>query len=88
MKHLKCLCLLRPTKQNINNLISELKNPKYGQYYLYFTNVIEKMEVKSLAENDEQEVVRDVIEFFADYVAVGQHVFSMNLPNCGEVNNE
>jgi vacuolar protein sorting-associated protein 45 len=63
-----------------------LKNPKYGQYYLYFTNIIEKMEVKSLAENDEQEVVRDIHEFFADYVAVGQHVYSMNLPKCGEVN--
>lgn len=34
MKHLKCLCLLRPTKQNILNLTRELKNPKYGQYYL------------------------------------------------------
>ena len=34
MKHLKCLCLIRPTKQNIENLKRELKNPKYGQYYI------------------------------------------------------
>jgi vacuolar protein sorting-associated protein 45 len=50
-----------------------------------FTNSIEKMDVKSLAENDEQEVVREVHEFFADFVSIGQHVFSMNLPNCSEV---
>jgi vacuolar protein sorting-associated protein 45 len=88
MKHLKCLCLIRPTKQNVMNLIRELKNPKYGTYYLYFTNCIEKMDVKSLAENDEQEVIREVQEFFADYIAVNQHVFSINIPKCGEVTNE
>ena len=113
MKHLKCLCLLRPTKQNLFNLIQELKQPRYGQYYiceyiqlrrpltlqkksvkfvwtqskLDFTNIIEKMDIKSLAENDEQEVVREVQEFFADYIALGQHVFSMNIPKCGEVAN-
>ncbi len=43
------------------------------------------MDVKSLAENDEQEVVREVQEYYADYVALGQHVFSINLPKCGEV---
>lgn len=43
------------------------------------------MDIKSLAENDEQEVVREVQEFFVDYVALGQHVFSMGIPKCGEV---
>lgn len=85
IKHLKCLCLIRPTKQNILNLIRELKNPKYGQYYLYFTNAIDRMDVKSLAENDEQEVIREVQEFYADYMAVSQHVFSINIPKCGEI---
>lgn len=86
MKHLKCLCFIRPTKQNISNLIRELKNPKYNQYYLYFTNAIDRMDIKSLAENDDQEVIREVQEFFADYIAVSQHVFSINIPRCGEVN--
>lgn len=43
------------------------------------------MDVKTLAESDEQEVVREVQEFFCDYVALGHHVFSINIPNCGEV---
>jgi vacuolar protein sorting-associated protein 45 len=41
--------------------------------------------VKYLAENDEQEVVREVQEYFADYLAVNQHVFTINLPKCGIV---
>lgn len=53
--------------------------------WIDFTNVIEKMDVKSLAEIDEQEVVREVQEYFCDYVAVNTHVFSMNIPSCGEV---
>lgn len=43
------------------------------------------MDVKTLAESDEQEVVREVQEFFCDFVALGHHVFSINIPNCGEV---
>lgn len=43
------------------------------------------MDLKMLAENDEQEVVREVQEVFADYLAIGQHVFSVNTPKCGEV---
>lgn len=41
------------------------------------------MDIKSLADSDEQEVVREVQEFFTDYLAVNQHVFSLNIPKCG-----
>ena len=34
MKHLKCICFLRPTKDNIDLLGRELKSPKYGFYYI------------------------------------------------------
>jgi vacuolar protein sorting-associated protein 45 len=85
MQHLKCLCFLRPTKQNIQLIIREIKEPKYGQYYLYFTNTIEKMDLKLIAENDDHEVVRLVSEFFTDYCAINQHVFSFNLEKCYNV---
>jgi hypothetical protein len=47
---------------------------------LDFTNTIEKVDIKSLAENDEFELVREVQEYFADFLAVNQHVFSLNIP--------
>uniref|UniRef100_A0A8C8YL34 Vacuolar protein sorting-associated protein 45 n=1 Tax=Prolemur simus TaxID=1328070 RepID=A0A8C8YL34_PROSS len=46
MKHLKAICFLRPTK-----VLHKLS---------YFSNVISKSDVKSLAEADEQEVVAEV----------------------------
>nr|KAF6398382.1 vacuolar protein sorting 45-like protein [Rousettus aegyptiacus] len=60
MKHLKAICFLRPTKENVDHLIQELRRPKYSIYFIYFSNVISKSDVKSLAEADEQEVVAEV----------------------------
>ena len=34
MKHLKCICFLRPTRENVELLTKELKSPKYGFYYI------------------------------------------------------
>ena len=51
------------------------------------SNIIAKADIKTLAENDEQEVVREFEEFYADYLAVSPHLFSFNIPVCapGEV---
>ncbi|XP_077362359.1 vacuolar protein sorting-associated protein 45 [Festucalex cinctus] len=80
MKHLKAVCFLRPTKDNVEHLIQELRRPKYSVYFIYFSNVISKSEIKALAEADEQEVVAEVQEFYGDFIAVNPHVFSLNLP--------
>ncbi|XP_044305169.1 vacuolar protein sorting-associated protein 45 [Varanus komodoensis] len=82
MKHLKAICFLRPTKENVEYLIQELRRPKYSTYFIYFSNVISKSDVKSLAEADEQEVVAEVQEFYGDYIAANPHVFSFNIPVC------
>ncbi|XP_053225361.1 vacuolar protein sorting-associated protein 45 isoform X1 [Podarcis raffonei] len=82
MKHLKAICFLRPTKENVDYLIQELRRPKYSTYFIYFSNVISKSNVKSLAEADEQEVVAEVQEFYGDYIAVNPHVFSLNISVC------
>lgn len=82
MKHLKCISFLRPTKENVQLLSQELRIPKYGLYYIYFSNVISKQDVKVLAEADDHEVVREVQEFFGDYIAVNPHLFSLNIIGC------
>uniref|UniRef100_A0A8C6NZG4 Vacuolar protein sorting-associated protein 45 n=1 Tax=Nothobranchius furzeri TaxID=105023 RepID=A0A8C6NZG4_NOTFU len=79
MKHLKAICFLRPTKENVEHLIQELRKPKYSVYFIYFSNVISKSEIKALAEADEQEVVAEVQEFYGDFIAVNPHLFSLNL---------
>lgn len=34
MRHLRCLCFLRPSPDSIQCLIDELREPKYGEYNL------------------------------------------------------
>ncbi|XP_069796695.1 vacuolar protein sorting-associated protein 45 isoform X2 [Narcine bancroftii] len=60
MKHLKAICFLRPTRNNVVQLMNELRRPKYGQFFIYFSNVISKSDIKDLAEADEHEVVSEV----------------------------
>lgn len=83
MKHLKCIVFIRPTKDNVTLLSNELRNPRYGMYYIYFTNIIPKADIKALAECDEIEVVREVQEFYGDYLAISPHLFSLNIIGCG-----
>lgn len=84
MKHLNCIAFLRPTKENVELLAQELRMPKYGLYFIYFSNVISKQDVKILAEADDQEVVREVQEFYGDYIAVNPHLFSLNIVGCSQ----
>lgn len=34
MPHLKCICFLQPSEDSISSLELELREPKYGEYYL------------------------------------------------------
>jgi vacuolar protein sorting-associated protein 45 len=67
---LKCVVFVRPTPENVQLLIEELRSPRYVQYYicksldmnvlntfvcLDFSNIISKADIKLLAEADEHE---------------------------------
>lgn len=34
MAHMKCVCFLQPSDDSLEALETELKEPKYGEYYL------------------------------------------------------
>ncbi|TDZ28771.1 Mitochondrial translation optimization protein 1 [Colletotrichum spinosum] len=79
MRHLRCLCLVRPSSESIQLLIDELREPKYGEYHIYFTNVVKKSSLERLAEADDHEVVKLVQEHFADFIVVNPDLFSLGL---------
>lgn len=76
---LKCVVFVRPTPENIQLLIEELRSPRYVQYYiceisfhtqftcLDFSNIISKADVKLLAEADEHETVIFLLKFLSYY---------------------
>lgn len=80
LKYLKCIVFIRPTRENILRLSNELKSPKYGSYFIYFSNVIPRTDIKTLAECDESESVREVKEVYADFLSINANLFSLNIP--------
>ncbi|GME38246.1 vacuolar protein sorting-associated protein 45 [Neofusicoccum parvum] len=79
MRHLRCLCFVRPSPESIQFLIDELREPKYAEYNIYFSNIIRKSSLERLAEADDHEVVRAVHEYFADYLVINPDLMSLNL---------
>lgn len=79
MRHLRCLCFLRPSAESIQFLIDELRDPKYGEYNLYFSNVVKKSALERLAESDDHEVVRAVQEYFADFETINPDLVSIGI---------
>lgn len=79
MRHLRCLCVIRPSPESIQRLIDELREPRYGEYYLYFTNIVRKSSLERLAEADDYEVVKLVQEQFIDFIVVNPDLFSLGL---------
>ena len=56
----------------------ELADPRFGEYHLYFANVAPRAQLRELAESDDLEVVRQVQEFYADFVPVNDALFTLN----------
>ncbi|MCJ1458392.1 vacuolar protein sorting-associated protein 45 [Mycoblastus sanguinarius] len=79
MRHLRCICFVRPSPDSIQQLIDEFREPKYGEYAIYFSNVIRKSSLERLAEADNNEVVKAVQEYFADYIVINPDLFSLDL---------
>jgi len=79
MMHLKAIVFVRPTANNVKLLKSELRKPHYGEYHIFFSNIVKTTAIEELAQGDEHEVVRQVQEYFADYFAVVPSLFSLNI---------
>ncbi|KAI9676316.1 MAG: vacuolar protein sorting-associated protein 45 [Bathelium mastoideum] len=79
MRHLRCLCFVRPSPDSVQFLVDELQEPKYGEYNLYFSNIVKKSSLERLAEADDHEVVRAILEYFADYLVINHDLMSLDL---------
>ncbi|XP_027339269.1 vacuolar protein sorting-associated protein 45 homolog isoform X2 [Abrus precatorius] len=80
MSHLKAIYFLRPTSENIQFLRRQLSSPRFGEYHLFFSNILKDTQIHLLADSDEQEIVQQVQEFYADFVAIDPYHFTLHVP--------
>lgn len=80
MHHLKAVFFVRPSRENVTLLCDILKADPYGDYYLYFSNLLRETDMQTLAEADEREAVSQIQEVFACFVALDPTLFTLNVP--------
>ncbi len=86
MGHLKALVFIRPTPQSMRALDEELRQANYGEYNVFFANIVPGDMLRSLAESDEKAAIRQVQEYFLDYIVVEPHLFTLKLNNIMTLN--
>lgn len=75
--HLKAVCFLRPTEVNAGLLVRELARPRFAEYHLFFSGIISTGLLRLLAENDLHERVKQVQEFYGDFVPVNEDLLTL-----------
>jgi vacuolar protein sorting-associated protein 45 len=81
MNHLKAAIYIQPTEANIILLTKELKEPRFSEYHIFFSNIITEDLLNRLARADEHEVVRQVQEYYAEFMAINEDFFHLGLEN-------
>uniref|UniRef100_A0A453BPK0 Vacuolar protein sorting-associated protein 45 homolog n=3 Tax=Triticinae TaxID=1648030 RepID=A0A453BPK0_AEGTS len=81
MAHLKAVYFLRPSSDNVQKLRRHLSAPRFAECHLFFSNILKIPQIQVLADSDEQEVVQQIQEFYADFCAIDPFHFTLNIHN-------
>ena len=79
-QHLKALVFCRPSQDNLRHIRDQLHTSKYKEYHFFFSNVTGDDFLRQLAEADEKESIRTVSEYYADYYALTDNLFTLHIP--------
>jgi len=76
--HLKAVAFIRPTLASVAALKQSMASGKFKDYYIFFSNLASDEVLRSLAEGDEGELVRQVCELYGDYFALADSLWHCN----------
>ena len=79
---LQCVCIVRPTPDNIHDLCCELNCPHFNTYFIFFTNVVKRESLQQIAFADHSNKVFVVHEIFVDVFALNRRLFSLDMDSC------
>ena len=79
--HLKAVCFIRPTEASVGLLVRELSKPRFAEYHFFFSGILSTGLLRLLAENDTYERVKQVQEFYGDFVPINEDLLTMQCRN-------
>ena len=56
----------------------QVADPRFSEYHLFFSNIVPNYFLQQLADADEHEVIRQVQEFYGDFMAINEDLFTIN----------
>jgi len=77
LMHMKAVCFLRPSYSSLRALSRHLRDPKFGEYHLFYTNSVRDSYLQDLAQADGQELVKQIHEYYVDYMVLDSHLFTV-----------
>lgn len=81
MTHMKAAVFIQPTDANIELLIRELQDPKFKEYHVFFASACPQDMIAKIARADAHELVMQVQEYYADFIAVNEDLFHLAVDN-------
>lgn len=81
MTHLKAAVFVQPSEANIDLLVKELQNPQFCEYHIFFSNVLTQDMLTRLGRADNHEVVRQVQEYYGEFLSVNDDFFHLGIEN-------
>lgn len=79
---LQAIVYVRPTAENMRSLRKELAKAPFGSYKIYLSNLVRPTYIEEIADADETHAVQTIHEYYADYHALDEHLFSFNVSPC------
>lgn len=79
--HLIAVCFIRPTETSVGLLVRELKEPRFAEYHFFFSGILTQGLLRLLAESDTSERVKQVQEFYGDFVPINEDLLTLQCRN-------
>ena len=76
-----CRVLARDELDIVQLLVRELKEPRFAEYHFFFSGILTQGLLRLLAESDTTERVKQVQEFYGDYVPVNEDLLTLQCRN-------
>lgn len=81
MNHIKAAVFVQPTEANFDLLVKELQDPKFKEYHIFFSNIVPHDMLARLGRLDEHDLILQVQEYYADYMAINEDFFHLGIEN-------
>lgn len=92
MPWLKAVVLVRPSRQSILDLSSEVGFGNFSEYHVCFTNLVEPDQLQALSNADTEGLVRSVHEVFLDFLPLTEETSAVPLyiphPDSGRLSTQ